>query len=109
MTKRLLILSVYFLIASSLAALPQHRPGLPEGGRHGSADGRGTDGHFHDPIIGKPQPDMCNNDMKSEHPCECNRTKTDQCDVPRAQWQPGRKCLTNCRQDACRCIAECTS
>lgn len=109
MLKRILSLVVSCLLATSLAALPQHHPALPEGGRHGPSDGRGTDGHFHDPITGKPQPDMCDNDMKGEHPCECLRTQSDRCQTPRSAWQPGRKCLTFCREKSCTCVAECTS
>jgi hypothetical protein len=65
MFRKLLILLGAVLLAgtpSTFSARPQ--------------EGRGPDGHYHDPETGAAQPDMCDNGYKNEHECECNRADT---------------------------------
>jgi hypothetical protein len=66
-------------------------------------EGRGKDGHFHDPETGNVQPDTCDNSFKNTHPCTCEKTKS--CDV---KPEHDRTCQVYCRKDACRCLAECS-
>ena len=83
-------------MAASLAAFPAQD------------DGRGDDGHFHDPETGAVQPDKCDNYEKNQHPCTCNRADQ-QCDHDSSKEHPSRICKTWCRTNACGCLNKCGS
>ena len=70
-------------------------------------EGRGKDGHFHDPYTGEAQPDFCDNSFKNSHPCQCAKAKEDKCDGH--PIQPGQMCKTFCRTNDCHCVGACTS
>ncbi len=83
----------------------------PPGHRHPARtqDGRCEDGHFHiDCEDGKPQPDLCDNGFKNEHPCQCEVAQDTVCD-PEAHAKPGKRCKTYCREKACSCLSMCPS
>jgi hypothetical protein len=74
-----------------------------------SDDGRGSDGHFHDPNTGEVQPEHCNNGFENKHKCECQRASQNNCDKddPDANI-PGKMCKTYCRQNDCHCHNSCS-
>jgi len=71
-------------------------------------EGRGKDGHFHDPVTGEVQPDRCDNSFKDTHPCECNRSDM-KCDHDTSKEHPSSICKTYCRTNACGCTNGCSS
>jgi hypothetical protein len=64
-------------------------------------DARCSDGNYRGPG-GDIQPDTC--DIKSEHPCECERASTCEGSAPNSGMAPGSKCKTYCRKNACSCV-----
>ena len=86
------MLDLTLFIAIALAAMPQ---------------GRGTDGKYHDPYTDEVKPDMCDNNFKNSHPCECTKTKKTECD--NEPTHPGSMCKTFCREKDCHCAGVCTS
>jgi hypothetical protein len=62
---------------------------------------------------GSPQPDTCNGE-EHDHPCHCMRNDSDNCPMPGDKstpiaGEPGYKCKTYCRKDACGCSMQCGS
>lgn len=63
-----------------------------------------------DPHAGQPQ--SCSNDRKAEHKCECDRASA--CPAPGKDGkaeiaEPGSKCQTYCRPEACKCKGMCST
>ena len=73
-----------------------------------SDDGRGTDGHYHDPYTGAVQPEHCDNGFKNEHPCNCERATDDCSNKDGVSAAPGKKCSTYCRANDCHCHGSCS-
>ena len=61
-----------------------------------------------EPHVG--QPATCNNYYDNTHKCECERAQSD-CKDPNQSGteEPGTKCQTYCRKDACKCANPCNS
>ena len=61
---------------------------------------------------GKEQPATCNGE-EHDHPCQCMRNDQTNCSEPGKPAvnadEPGYKCKTYCRKDACSCSMECGS
>ena len=66
--------------------------------------GRGDDGHYHNPVTGEVQPDMCATHEGDTHPCQCERATNCAGGGPNSAQDPGAKCQTYCRKSACSCV-----
>jgi hypothetical protein len=74
-----------------------------------SDDGRGPDGHFHDPNTGEVQPDHCDNGFQNKYKCACQRAAAEKCDEQDDNAnQPGKMCKTYCRNNDCHCHNSCS-
>lgn len=66
-----------------------------------------ADGKYHDYYTGDPQPKSCDNFKTGNgevHDCECDRSRM----CAQNKGTPGKGCKTECRDDACKCVKNCS-
>lgn len=68
-------------------------------------DTRCQDGHYRAPD-GTIQPDTCATHENDTHPCECQRATACVGGGPNGGQEPGAKCKTYCRKNACSCVTK---
>jgi hypothetical protein len=92
-----LILTICLALATGLSTFSQDDSSC--NGR----DVRCSDGHYHAPD-GTIQPDTCATHEGDTHPCQCERATKCGSGGPNLATEPGSKCQTYCRKNACTCV-----